>query len=592
MDPEILALDVLTTSISLAIPALLWLFLYLVAWEDPGVALPSGFGRRTFWLLLPGAWVASVLIVLPFFGWDGDVLSISLAGGVFPIVLSVLFLRRALGPEAGPLAAFLAALAAETMGMFAAVVLFPTALASDLAVVALAVAGPLLLGLFAPALSIPEGRRTELATALGLTSFVLVVTFLTTQPVAGVGIESIFPYYLLAPIAAGVVAVPLATWGGRRPAAVGLSLAYAAATFGTLVGADVLRQPPLYGVGPAAIFEIGGAGLSDLLYLSGLLAAATAYGFLKLLDRDRARAARPAIPASASTARGLLRQALAFGVAGRNAESTAASALAASTAAREARRLLQAPPAPPSRAWAGLGVPPWVEADHQNLQALAERGTADAVDAGRAWTTSQWLVRLGREVGLRRMATPARRGAAFGFDLLVTLPAAFLAWGLLAVTAGSGIGAISMSIPFLAAAVGYPAYAYLYLAVAEASTGTTFGKWVMGLEVTDRDQGRPGPVASLLRNVPKLIPLELVGIGGAVITAFALGGVGPASSISGGRLYLDLGVAVLSAILAGVVVLVLMVGWVIIQASPERQRFGDYLAGTWVLSRPPATPAR
>ena len=553
---------------------------------------PVGVRSETFWLLLPAGWVASVLIILPFFGWDGDILSISLAGGVFPIVLSVLFLRRTLGTEPGPLARFLGVLAAETAGMFAAVVLLSNPLSADLAVLLLGIAFPLLLGLLIPSGSTPSHRRFESASALGLTSLVIVVTFLTTQAVAGVGIESIFPFYLLAPIAVGILAALLVARWTERPAAASLSLAYAASTFGTLVGADVLRQPPLYGVGPPSVFEIGGAGLLDLLYLAGLLGAATAYVSLKVLERDRNGAAGATGGHVPRTAAGLLRDALSLGVAGRNAESTSTSALAADTAAREARRLLQAPPAPPSQAWAGLGVPPWVEADHQNLRALAARGSADAVDAGRAWTTSQWLVRLGRELGQRRMATAGRRGAAFAFDLVVTLPAALVVWVVLGLTQGGGVSAIATSLPFLAAAVGYPAYAYLYLVLAEVSTGSTFGKWVMRIEVTDRDQRRPGPVAVLLRNVPKLIPLEFVGIGGAVITALLIGGFGSARSVSGGLVYLGLDAAIIAGLLVGFVLLVLMVGWAIIQLSPERQRFGDYLAGTWVLLRPRATPAR
>ena len=190
---------------------------------------------------------------------------------------------------------------------------------------------------------------------------------------------------------------------------------------------------------------------------------------------------------------------------------------------------MHAPRAPADHPWIGLGLPPWVEADHANLEALARRGNADAIDAGRAWNTSQWLVRIGREIGQRRLATAGRRGAAFGIDLAVTLPLAVVVWVVAALVAGGGFSEVANSVAFNAAAIGYPAYAFVYLTVAEATTGTTLGKWVVGIEVTGREERRAGPLSVLIRNVPKLIPLELVGVGGALITAILIGASAPAA---------------------------------------------------------------
>ncbi|MGI0052676.1 MAG: hypothetical protein ACRECR_00240, partial [Thermoplasmata archaeon] len=79
VDPFELAFDVTDTLAFLLLPALLWLFLYLWAWEDEASSLAAGFGRRTFWLLLPGCLVAS-LANLPFFTWNSSVLAINLGG--------------------------------------------------------------------------------------------------------------------------------------------------------------------------------------------------------------------------------------------------------------------------------------------------------------------------------------------------------------------------------------------------------------------------------------------------------------------------------------------------------------------------------
>ncbi|MCI4357439.1 MAG: RDD family protein [Thermoplasmata archaeon] len=589
VDLGTLGSDVLQTTVYLSTPAVLWLFLYYVAWEDPEIALGSGFGRRTFWLLVPAGAIAWSLGLLPFFSWSGDILALNLVGGVFPIVLSGLFLARLFRPHTRTLGWFVGALAVESAVLFALVVLVSDARSLDLAALFVCVASPLLFVLAARLGGGSEGSGRRASLPLALTSTVLFLTFLTTQAVVGVGIESIFPFYLLAPIAAGLVAVPLARYAASSTLGSSLSLAYATTTLGTLVGADVLRQPPLYGVGKPALLAIGGAGLLDLIYLSGLIAAGSAYAFLKFVERRPTTLVNAHATQTARTPSALLNEALELGIAGRNAESAAASALAAESAVREARRSLGAVVLSTPSPWAGLGVPPWVEADHQNLRALASAESADAVDAGRAWTTSAWLVRLGRELARRPLATAERRGAAFGLDLAVTLPIAVMVWALLGWNAGGGILGFGSSLPFLAAAIGYPAYAFLYLVLAEAATGTTIGKWAVGLEVTDRDQRRPGPVAVLLRNVPKLIPLELVGLGGAVVTALVVDA--STSSSSGALTYLGLGAVLLAGIVLGLVLLVLLIGWAGIQVSPERQRVGDYLAGTWVRVRPRRLPS-
>ncbi len=358
VDAMVLASDIVETVVYLATPAILWLFLYLVAWEDAPIARESGFGRRTFWLLLPIGVIASFIVALPFFGWDGDVLAINLAGGVFPIVLSGLFMWRCFGASERVWGRFFGVLAAETLALFAIVVLVPGPLWSTGAVLAVCLATPLIVWSLEPA-STSAARAGPAATlALGLTSMSLFLTFVTTQPVVGAGIESIFPFYLLAPIVVGVISVPIAVQGLSAPPGTSLSLAYSASTLGTLIGADVLRQPPLYGVGPPAFLEIGGAGLLDLLYLSGLLAAAAAYGYLRLSERRRLSPPVAEELPEVRTPTGLLQQALTLGAAGRAVESTATSAKAAESAAAEARQRLHAPRAPRTTLGSASGCRP------------------------------------------------------------------------------------------------------------------------------------------------------------------------------------------------------------------------------------------
>jgi hypothetical protein len=590
VDPELLASDIVETTVSLAIPAILWAFLYLVAWEDPAVAAESGFGRRTFWLLFPASALLLTVGLVPFFAWGGVVLGISVAGGLVPLLLSVLFLRRLLGPRLNEVGAVLLALAAETAALLAIVLLARGPLTTDLGVLAVALAFPI--GLFALQRRAGAPQAPIAGAALALFSATCFLTFLVTEPVPGLGIVSLFPYYLLAPIVIGVLAGPILRACGGAATGAGLSLAYAGTTFGTLVGADVLQEPPLFASGIPGFYLIGGAGVSDLLYLSGLLAAASAYGYLLLTRPARALAAPPA-PAG-EVPYPLLRSALDLGYAGRNAESIQTSARAADQALSQARRMIGAPARPPEGAWYGLGVPIWVEADHRNLAELARLERASPVDAGRAWTTARWLVHLGREIGDRRRAAAWRRALAFLIDIGLLLVPAALVWIVLAVGSRGDLITLLQSAAFEAAAFGFAGYGYLYLALAETWTGTTVGKRALGLVVTDRALARPGPIAALLRNSTKVLPLVAVGITGAFVAALSVGlgpgnvgGLGPLTSV-----LLEVAIAGLLGGLATVLVVAFFFGWLFIHLSREHQRLGDYLAGTWVLNRAAPAPPR
>jgi hypothetical protein len=589
VDPVLLASDIVETTVTLAIPGILWAFLYLVAWEDPVVAAESGFGRRSFWLLFPVSAVLLTFGLVPFFAWGGVVLGISVAGGLIPVLLSVLFLRRLVGPRLGEVGVLLLALAAETAVLFALVLLARSPLATDLAVLATAVAFPA--GLFALERRAGAPHAPVAGAALGLFSAACFLTFLVTEPVPGLGIVSLFPYYLLAPIVIGVLAGPILRACGSPVPGAAIALAYAGTTFGTLVGADVLQEPPLFSSGIPGFYLIGGAGVSDLLYLSGLLAAAAAYGYLILTRPARAAPATPPAPAG-ETPYPLLQSALDLGYAGRDAESIRTSARAADQAVTQARRLLGRPGPPPEGAWYGLGVPIWVEADHRNLSALARSERATPVEAGRAWTTARWLVRLGREIGDRRRAAAWRRALAFLIDIGLVLVPAALVWVGLAVGSRGDLIDLLESAAFEAAAFGFAGYAYLYLVLAEAWTGTTLGKRALGLVVTDRALARPGPIAALLRNSTKIVPLLAVGITGALVAALSvgvsLGSVGGLGPLTPALLAVTI-VNLLEA-LAVVLAMTFFFGWLFIHETRERQRLGDYLAGTWVLNRAPPAP--
>ena len=96
--------------------------------------------------------------------------------------------------------------------------------------------------------------------AIGV-AIMAVITYLVARPVPGVGI-AIPP--LLPPIFAAVVALLIS----RQHAA---PLAYIAGSVGCLLGADVFNLYRIRDLG-APIVSIGGAGISDGVFLTGILA--------------------------------------------------------------------------------------------------------------------------------------------------------------------------------------------------------------------------------------------------------------------------------------------------------------------------------
>ena len=98
------------------------------------------------------------------------------------------------------------------------------------------------------------------------TLIVVAVTKRIARRVPGKGIE--MPA-LLPPGVAALSAVLLSAGGGGGEAT---AIAYAAGTIGTLVGADILNLRNLRDMGPG-MMSIGGAGVFDGVFLSGIVAA-------------------------------------------------------------------------------------------------------------------------------------------------------------------------------------------------------------------------------------------------------------------------------------------------------------------------------
>jgi uncharacterized membrane protein len=606
VDPFQLAVDSASNVISLALPAGLWAILFVLAWDHGAFAESVGLGRKAFWLLLPGALLSSFAL-LPIAPISDDWISISLGGALFPLAVGALALRRVAPPLPRSLARYLAYVGIEAVAML--IVVLPSSAsavdgigtatrlgaagASVLLVGIIALVACVAAGIAARASSDPYLPRV--AFLVGLTSGVLLLTFAGSSAIPGVGIVESFPYYLLAPVSAGIAAGLLAPRVFPQEEGFALPSALLAGTVGVVVGADVLREPPLYGHGAPGLYAIGGAGVLDLVYLSGLLALAAAYTTHVAYERSWMPIGPPMEPTPPFAER-QLRAAYRAGVGGDLTGALNGSVAASHAAAAQARRLFGLTAPAHERPWQDLPVPGWVVSDQANLESVARTGTADPREGYRAWLTARWLVLAGRDLASRRFATVLERLIAFAIDLTVVTAPALLVFGLIARDTPGGFAGVASSLAFNTAIVGYIAVALLYLALAQAYTGTTVGKAALGLVVRDRALRTPDGISTLVRNLPLAPILTLVGLGGAIALAIAIKGTGAAPSPI-------LGISVPGGLFAGFGVLAFVVGGVALLGSFgmlciaftfERQRIGDVWADTWVVraasEAPPAAP--
>ena len=581
IDSAQLANDIAGDVALLAFPAVLWALLYVLAWEHGPFASSIGFGRRTFWLLLPGALLAT-LVLLPIAPVANDWVAISFAGALFPMVVGMLAFARFAPPGSRSAALYLLLLAVEAGTLLGLVVWIVAPTPQLVALLVVAAGIPLVAGGFA--LSGRDVVWGPVAFVLALTSGVLVLTFLTSVALPGVGIEESFPDYLIPPIGAGVIAAASAEWVFPGREGFALPTAYIAGTFGVLIGADVLRQPPLYVAGsPAGLYAIGGAGVLDLVYLSGLLALGAAYVTHRVFGRGFAPIGTPVREAT-PTPIARLGRAFRAGVEGQIDVALRESATASRDAAVQAHRLLAEPDPPPERPWQGLPVPGWVVSDQANLEAVARAGSTDGREGFRGFLTARWLVLLGRELGLRRFGSVGARTAAFLIDLvIVTAPIAAIWVALIETTPGS-LADLAASVPLNTAIYGYAAVAFLFFVLCERFAGRTPGKALLGIAVRDRGMERPRLPAVLLRNASKLPTLTVLGVGLAIALLFLLragGSLGVAGGLPVPAGVLDFAVVV--GVVIGGVGLLGLIGILGILLTSERQRFGDLIAGTWVV---------
>ncbi|HLY77381.1 MAG TPA: DUF1614 domain-containing protein, partial [Thermoplasmata archaeon] len=536
---------------------------------------------------LPGALLGS-LADIPFLPWAGNVLAINIGGALIPISLTLVLLHRELGPSRWRLPGLVVLiLSVETATQFA-MVLLTSSVWSE--VLVLATAGGTVVG---AVVVLP--RWTARPAALRAVSFValsstaIVLTFLTSRALPGVGIVSAFPFYLIGPVVVGISAVWLASavWGA--PAYHGLGLGYGAATLGTLIGADVLREPPLYTGGGGALLAIGGAGILDLVYFSGLLAVGLGLLSIVLSSRGSLRELSMLNPPISSPEQSL-RSAAGHLASGDPTGAIRDSISASRSAADRVRALWQSPaPAHPAAAWDGLPVAPYVTNDYRNLVESQRIPDPTPREAFRSLAMATQFVRLGRDLGRLRFAPTAPRGWAALVDLAVVTAPAVVLWTFLSLTLPGGVAGILVGLPFNLAVYAYVGYAMAYYVVGDVLFGVTVGKLLYHLVVTDRALARPTVLQSFLRESPKAVAVYAIGqFGAPALLILVRAGTTSLSAFGIGLIFTGV---VLLGIVVTVVAVALGVGGLQVARDPERQRLGDRWASTWVLDRRRVTSA-
>lgn len=568
----------------LALPLIAFGVIFLLAYDRELGGQYFGFGKRTFLLLTLAAlvgWVANI----PFFTWTGSVMAINIGGALVPIAISLAALGTAILPGGHrELGALLIAVAAAIGALMAVIILAPSRVGSLAFFVIFVGAGLLLLVLRRSLLAGPRTAGAEALSAFGLIALASWGTFLATQVVLGLGIESAFPAYLAVPAIVGAVSVPL-----RWPRRDGPALAYATTTLGVLLGADVLHQPALF-AGAAAINSpflgaIGGAGPFDLVFLSGPFALATAFTIDLILRRSRYTSPTPAPAGPALELPRSPDPKFTDALKDYSAQtyppipSKVVQVVDASIA--ETRQALGLAPATPDRPLEGLSTHPLFRSDLENLRALAAGGTSNRDDARRALVTGFLLQRGLLEILATRFATSQERIKAFTVDLTLSfLPAVPLLLLTLALANITNDNQAGGSVAFNSVVAALGAWPFVLFVGCEALWGATPGKKLMGLEVVGPSGSRPSLISLLARNLPKVLPLASLSITIGLAVVYAV--VAPPSPA--------LSVLLVIAGVAGVLLTGLVSVWVM-RASPRRQRLGDLVAGTMVWKEGiPLTP--
>ncbi len=439
--------DVLSNVVSFCLLPISFVWLYVAYNKYPGLFEQMGMRRTEVGLLILGASMG-VFTNLPLIVYKGSLMALNLGGALIPIVVSYHLGRR----------------------------LYKNSF---------------------------EHRAWALIAIIGGVGMVSLLTNITTTFDPSIGVYANFPYYLIAPIASASYAIAIYSTDGIRAS----PLAYISGSIGTLIGADVVRIPQIFVASiqrkEQFIGSIGGAGVLDMVFLSGLIAfdlaiLATSSKYKSLepssdVDREKRRQTHHSL----EKAEQLLKD-------GRYGEAVKDALDAVNTRLHlEALHLNT----PIDKIMSLLGIDWYKQNDYYLLKRTAEKLDVSYEEAKRAVHTAALLVEHIDGVERKRYATLAQRLAAFLIDTLRLLTA-------------------FASIFYFYIRVYYPRFSFetnllwlvviamwwwpaqiLYFTISEWLWTHSIGKMMLGLKVVNERYERCSLIETFARNTLRILDM-------------------------------------------------------------------------------------
>jgi len=415
---------------------------FMVHMEFPGFFEKLGLGPREAGLLLVGAGVGMASDI-PIILHGGSLMALNLGGAVIPTVLSVYLVYKKK--------------------------VHPAAVGVSVAVVA-------------------------------------AVSFYFSDYRPEMGVVSEFPYFLLPALAA--VGVALAVYFKDFKKAV--PLAYAGGVLGTLVGADIVRIPLIFQSaevsGEAFMGSIGGAGILDLVYLSGVLAFGIIILFApRKLWKERAHGGQKR---GDKLVVNILHDAEMAMATGRNRDALVLTLKAVDTKIRAVAAVF---------GYEGdrdhlvrwLGLDSLKANDLRLLASKASDPSPTEVDASRGLRTGEYLIQELEAIEKRSCADAGKRIGAFLLDALVIVGVLALLFAVIAINTSMTELLGTQWVFFVAFFMWVIAAQTVYFTALEWSGGQSLGKRVMHIKVVKLDRSDIGFMDAFTRNVVRLLDFAL-----------------------------------------------------------------------------------
>ncbi len=320
---------------------------------------------------------------------------------------------------------------------------------------------------------------------------VSIVSYMISRFEPGIGIIAEFPYYLLPSFGAIILSLVLFSGYDKR-----ISYAYSTAVLGTLIGADLVRIPLLIDEG--VLGSMGGAGVMDLVYLSGLIAAVPLVLFYYWrFPLDTAK--DPMVEANRLFKQGRWNEALEGSVNAVERELASVGTLIKRiTGARDQEEYSS------GQILYFLGFHPYVVRDYLKLKDDDPRKNPH-----RSLHTAKLLRRSIRVKISKRFTRTLLRVFAYLVDLFITTVPLVLMLFYVSINFDTPTQA-SISPYLLALIVLIVSIQFIYFTILEWYFGTSIGKKIFGLEVVSDDYGDITFVQSAARNSGRYADMALL----------------------------------------------------------------------------------